>query len=97
MPAWSVHSPWDSEAATSAESSALPTPRPCATAATYTLTSATPAYTQRLETGLSAAHPITRPSSSATSRQDVRCPASQSGQYGVDVMKVAFLVAIPSE
>jgi hypothetical protein len=60
IPACSVQIPFFSDSGTSACNSALPTPRRRAALATYTDTSATPAYTRRLETGLSAAHPSTR-------------------------------------
>ena len=61
IPACSVQRPWASEVATNAASSCRPTPRPRAAPATYTLTSATPPYTQRPDTGDRAAQPSTRP------------------------------------
>ena len=86
-----------SDARHMASSSARPTPRPRAADATYTLSSATPAYTARRETGESAHQPITAPEASrATSLGAGRCAASKSSQPGTSVWNVAWPVAMPS-
>src|SRR5579863_4799741 len=59
IPACSVQTPSRSDASTSAAIREDPIFLPLSRSATYTLTSATPAYTQRLETALSAAQPKT--------------------------------------
>ena len=92
----SSRSPAASERRINSSRSALPTPRPRAVSATYTELSATPAYTQRPDTGESAAQPITSPASTATSRKSAMCAASQASHDGTSVSKVAFPVAMPS-
>ncbi len=96
IPACSVQKPATSDASTSAVSSRRPTPRPRASAPTYTLTSATPAYTHRPDTGVSAAQETTAPSRSATRRAAATCAASHASHVGTAVSKVAVPVAIPS-
>jgi len=91
-----VQIPLRSEAATSSLRSSRPMPRPRARSATYTLTSATPAYTHRPETGLNAAHPSASPAARASNRQRGKWPAFHRSQSGADFSKVAFPVAMPS-
>jgi len=82
IPACNVHIPSISLKATSSSKSASPIPFPDCSGSTYTLTSATPAYTQREETGVNAAHPIKLPFSSAIILQVLRCELSHSSQEG---------------
>jgi len=85
IPACNVHIPSASLNATSSSKSASPIPFPDCSGSTYTLTSATPAYTQREETGVSAAHPTTLSSTNATILQVPRCELSHSSQEGAPV------------
>lgn len=85
IPACNVHIPSISLKATSSCKSASPIPLPGCLGSTYTLTSATPAYTQREETGVSAAHPTTLSSTNATILQVPRCELSHSSQEGAPV------------
>lgn len=96
IPAWSVHIPASSDPLTRASSSAPPTPRPCAAGSTYTDTSATPPYTHRPDTALSAAQPTTRPPLSATSRGSGRWSSSHASQPGTPVSNVATPLSIPA-
>ena len=81
-----------------ASSSARPTPRPRASAATYTLSHATPLYTRRDEYAVSATQPRTgEPADSrATSRQSGRWDRSKWSQSGASRSSVASPVAMPS-
>src|SRR3982075_2053140 len=96
IPACKVQIPSRSDASTSEANSFVPIPRPRDCRATYTLTSATPAYAHLLETGLRAAHPSTPSPERATSLQARRWPASQGAHSGDDLSNVAFPVLIPS-
>jgi len=82
IPACNVHIPSASLKATSSSKSASPVPLPDCSGSTYTLTSATPAYTQRDETGVNAAQPKTLSSNTATILQVLRCELSHSSQDG---------------
>src|SRR5258708_19448504 len=96
MPACKVQIPSRSDASMSEVNSFVPTPWLRDRRATYTLTSATPAYTHLLETGLRAAHPSTPSRERATTLQIRRWPASQEAHSGGDFSKVALPVLIPS-
>src|SRR6266566_5680816 len=96
IPACKVQIPSLSEASTSEANSFVPVPCPRDCRATYTLTSATPAYTHLFETGLRAAHPSTPSLERATSLQARRWLASQEAHSGGDFSKVAFPVLIPA-
>jgi hypothetical protein len=96
IPACSVQIPAASDPRINSANNFGPTPRPRALAATYTLTSATPRYTCRFDTGLSAAQPAIAPPDFATNRDDGKCAVSQSTHSDAAVSNVAFPVAIPS-
>jgi len=95
IPACNVHIPSTSLKPTSSSKSASPIPLPDCSGSTYTLTSATPEYTQHEETGFSAPQPTIFPLSWATILQVPRCELSHSSQEGALVWKVALSVAMP--
>jgi hypothetical protein len=70
-------------------------PLPDCSGSTYTLTSATPEYTQHEETGFSAPQPTIFPLSWATILQVSRCELSHSSQEGALVWKLALSVEMP--
>ena len=95
-PACKDQIPAFSDASMRERSNALPTPIPRASAATYTLASATPEYTGLRDTGLRTAQPRTFLLDLATNRQSGRWLLFQVSQLGASVSNVAFLVAMPS-
>jgi hypothetical protein len=82
IPDCNVHNPFSSLSVMSCANNFLPIPFPLALLATYMLTSATPSYTQREDTGESDAHPsISSPSKAANLQKDkwLLSHASHSG------------------